>query len=101
MPALLQVLSDVVVPALLGLGIAGTILVAVWATRSVPYIPNNRAGMQVRGSHGPSPLRCWPRPPRRRHGQRVRVTRLQCRVTRLQCRRHDARVGRQGATEVT
>jgi uncharacterized membrane protein YqiK len=45
MPAALQVLSSVVVPALVGIGVALAIVVVVWSTRSIRYIPNNRVGI--------------------------------------------------------
>ena len=45
MPAPMQVLSGVVVPVFAGIGIALAILIGVWATRSIRYIPNNRVGI--------------------------------------------------------
>ena len=45
MPAPMQVLWAVVVPTLVGIGIALAILAAVWASRSIRYIPNHRVGI--------------------------------------------------------
>ncbi len=45
MPAPMQVLWGFLLPAMAGIGIAVAIWVAVWLTRSIRYIPNNRVGI--------------------------------------------------------
>jgi uncharacterized membrane protein YqiK len=45
MPATLQVLESLVVPALIGVAVALAAIAVVWSTRSVRYISNHRVGV--------------------------------------------------------
>jgi len=45
MPAALQVLASLVVPALIGVAAALAVIAVVWSTRSVRYISNHRVGV--------------------------------------------------------
>jgi uncharacterized membrane protein YqiK len=45
MPAALQVLESLVVPALIGVAVALAVITVVWSTRSVRYISNHRVGV--------------------------------------------------------
>jgi uncharacterized membrane protein YqiK len=45
MPATLQVLESLVVPALIGIAVALAAIAVVWSTRSVRYISNHRVGV--------------------------------------------------------
>jgi uncharacterized membrane protein YqiK len=45
MPAALQGSFHVLFPVLIGAALALALLIAVWATRSIRYIPNNRVGV--------------------------------------------------------
>jgi uncharacterized membrane protein YqiK len=45
MPAALQVLESIVVPALIGAAVALVVIGVVWTTRSVRYISNHRVGV--------------------------------------------------------
>jgi uncharacterized membrane protein YqiK len=45
MPALQQVLSSVVLPSLIGLGVLLAVVSILWSTRSFRYIPNHRVGV--------------------------------------------------------